>query len=258
MRRIRRRNKVKRFNITILLLAGFLLSVFCLVIRFADYASGRKEYRQLQEQLEAFADSLSNQTEEWNWNREEEEEEDEWTRLMISRNPDYVFWLWIPGTNISYPVVKNTIPGYYLNHTFSGKENPCGSIFCGEGAENLIIYGHNMKNGSMFAQLLKYKDDSFYKEHPYFYIYTPDGKVRTYEIFSAGVVKDTSDGYIMDYADDAAFQTYIDYIKQQSAYPTSAEVTTASKIVSLSTCTNVRDDERFLVHGVMIKEEAVK
>ena len=115
-----------------------------------------------------------------------------------------------------------------------------------------------MKNGSMFAQLLKYKNDSFYKEHPYFYIYTPDGKVRTYEIFSAGVVKDTSDSYIMDYADDAAFQTYIDYIKQQSAYPTSAEVTTASKIVSLSTCTNVRDDERFLVHGVMIKEEAVK
>ena len=149
MRRIRRRNKVKRLNITILLLAGFLLSVFCLVIRFADYASGRKEYRQLQEQLEAFADSLSNQTEEWNWNREEEDE-DEWTRLMTSRNPDYVFWLWIPGTNISYPVVKNTIPGYYLNHTFSGKENPCGSIFCGEGAENLIIYGHNMKDGSMF------------------------------------------------------------------------------------------------------------
>lgn len=48
---------------------------------------------------------------------------------------------------------------------------------------NTFIYGHNMKNGSMFAQLLKYKDDSFYKEHPYFYIYTPDGKVRTYEIF---------------------------------------------------------------------------
>ena len=75
-----------------------------------------------------------------------------------------------------------------------------------------------------------------------------------------GLLQTTADGStkIMDYADDAAFQTYIDYIKQQSAYPTSAEVTTASKIVSLSTCTNVRDDERFLVHGVMIKEEAVK
>lgn len=180
-------------------------------------------------------------------------------------NSDVVGWIrFDEPSEINYPVVQGRDNEEYLKRTFEANTNKLGTLFVDVNnpgdfsGRNTFIYGHNMKNGSMFAQLLKYKDDSFYKEHPYFYIYTPDGKVRTYEIFSAGVVKDTSDSYIMDYADDAAFQTYIDYIKQQSAYPTSAEVTTASKIVSLSTCTNVRDDERFLVHGVMIKEEAVK
>ena len=180
-------------------------------------------------------------------------------------NSDVVGWIrFDEPSEINYPVVQGRDNEEYLKRTFEANTNKLGTLFVDVNnpgdfsGRNTFIYGHNMKNGSMFAQLLKYKDDSFYKEHPYFYIYTPDGKVRTYEIFSAGVVKDTSDSYIMDYADDAAFQTYIDYIKQRSAYPTSAEVTTASKIVSLSTCTNVRDDERFLVHGVMIKEEAVK
>lgn len=184
---------------------------------------------------------------------------------LLEMNSDVVGWIrFDEPSEINYPVVQGRDNEEYLKRTFEANTNKLGTLFVDVNnpgdfsGRNTFIYGHNMKNGSMFAQLLKYKDDSFYKEHPYFYIYTPDGKVRTYEIFSAGVVKDTSDSYIMDYADDAAFQTYIDYIKQQSAYPTSAEVTTASKIVSLSTCTNVRDDERFLVHGVMIKEEAVK
>ena len=184
---------------------------------------------------------------------------------LLEMNSDVVGWIrFDEPSEINYPVVQGRDNEEYLKRTFEANTNKLGTLFVDVNnpgdfsGRNTFIYGHNMKNGSMFAQLLKYKDDSFYKEHPYFYIYTPDGKVRTYEIFSAGVVKDTSDSYIMDYADDAAFQTYIDYIKQQSAYPTSTEVTTASKIVSLSTCTNVRDDERFLVHGVMIKEEAVK
>ena len=241
--------------ILVIAIVVFAVSAYKLYGIFSEYNKGDKEYQKIQD--------LVINTEKKDDTKEEAFSVD--FEKLLEMNSDVVGWIrFDEPSEINYPVVQGRDNEEYLKRTFEANTNKLGTLFVDVNnpgdfsGRNTFIYGHNMKNGSMFAQLLKYKDDSFYKEHPYFYIYTPDGKVRTYEIFSAGVVKDTSDSYIMDYADDAAFQTYIDYIKQQSAYPTSAEVTTASKIVSLSTCTNVRDDERFLVHGVSIKEEAVK
>ena len=241
--------------ILVIAIVVFAVSAYKLYGIFSEYNKGDKEYQKIQD--------LVINTEKKDDTKEESFSVD--FEKLLEMNSDVVGWIrFDEPSEINYPVVQGRDNEEYLKRTFEANTNKLGTLFVDVNnpgdfsGRNTFIYGHNMKNGSMFAQLLKYKDDSFYKEHPYFYIYTPDGKVRTYEIFSAGVVKDTSDSYIMDYADDAAFQTYIDYIKQQSAYPTSTEVTTASKIVSLSTCTNVRDDERFLVHGVMIKEEAVK
>lgn len=241
--------------ILVIAIVVFAVSAYKLYGIFSEYNKGDKEYQKIQD--------LVINTEKKDDTKEETFSVD--FEKLLEMNSDVVGWIrFDEPSEINYPVVQGRDNEEYLKRTFEANTNKLGTLFVDVNnpgdfsGRNTFIYGHNMKNGSMFAQLLKYKDDSFYKEHPYFYIYTPDGKVRTYEIFSAGVVKDTSDSYIMDYADDAAFQSYIDYIKQQSAYPTSAEVTTASKIVSLSTCTNVRDDERFLVHGVMIKEEAVK
>ena len=241
--------------ILVIAIVVFAVSAYKLYGIFSEYNKGDEEYQKIQD--------LVINTEKKDDTKEETFSVD--FEKLLEMNSDVVGWIrFDEPSEINYPVVQGRDNEEYLKRTFEASTNKLGTLFVDVNnpgdfsGRNTFIYGHNMKNGSMFAQLLKYKDDSFYKEHPYFYIYTPDGKVRTYEIFSAGVVKDTSDSYIMDYADDAAFQTYIDYIKQQSAYPTSTEVTTASKIVSLSTCTNVRDDERFLVHGVMIKEEAVK
>ncbi len=238
--------------ILVIAIAVFAVSAYKLYGIFAEYNKGDKEYEKIQDMV---------------INTEKKEKEDVFSvdfEKLLEINSDVVGWIrFDEPAEINYPVVQGRDNEEYLTRTFEANTNKLGTLFVDVNntgdftGRNTFIYGHNMKNGSMFAQLLEYKEDSFYKEHPYFYVYTPDGKVRTYEIFSAGVVKDTSDSYIMEYADDTAFQTYIDYIKQQSAYPTTAEVTAASKIVSLSTCTNVRDDERFLVHGVMIKEEQV-
>ena len=235
--------------ILVIAIVVFVVSAYKLYGIFSEYNKGDKEYQKIQDLV-------------INTDKKDDTKEETFSvdfEKLLEMNSDVVGWIrFDEPSEINYPVVQGRDNEEYLKRTFEANTNKLGTLFVDVNnpgdfsGRNTFIYGHNMKNGSMFAQLLKYK------EHPYFYIYTPDGKVRTYEIFSAGVVKDTSDSYIMDYADDAAFQTYIDYIKQQSAYPTSAEVTTASKIVSLSTCTNVRDDERFLVHGVMIKEEAVK
>lgn len=120
--------------------------------------------------------------------------------------------------------------------------------------KNTIIYGHRMKSGSMFGQLEKYMEESFYKEHPYFYIYTPDGKESKYQVISAAVVKDTSRTYTKTFQNDEEFMDYIDYVRSISNYQTDAEVTKDSHIVSLSTCTIDSNEDRFVLQAVKISE----
>lgn len=251
-RRKKRTGNIWSNIILVFALALFAVSAFKLYQIFTEYHSGEKEYTTIQKAVITNTNDKAEQKELFSV---------DFTKLR-EINKDVVGWIrFEEPSEINYPVVQGKDNEEYLTRTFEANTNKLGTLFVDVHnpgdftGRNTFIYGHNMKNGSMFAKLLKYKDDSFYKEHPYFYIYTPDGRVMTYEVFSAGVVKDTSDSYIMEYADDAAFQRYIDDIKQQSLYGTSAEVTAASQIVSLSTCTNVRDDERFLVHGVKISEE---
>ena len=162
---------------------------------FSEYNKGDKEYQKIQD--------LVINTEKKDDTKEEMFSVD--FEKLLEMNSDVVGWIrFDEPSEINYPVVQGRDNEEYLKRTFEANTNKLGTLFVDVNnpgdfsGRNTFIYGHNMKNGSMFAQLLKYKNDSFYKEHPYFYIYTPDGKVRTYEIFSAGVVKDTSDSYIMD------------------------------------------------------------
>lgn len=179
-------------------------------------------------------------------------------------NPDVVAWIrFDEPSEISYPVVKGPDNNKYLKTTFEGKRNAAGALFMDVDNEadfsskNTFIYGHNMKNGSMFARLREYKAQAYCEENPYFYIYTPDGKETTYQVFSVAIVKDTSRSYQKWYNNDEDYKGYIDYITSVSRYQTGVEVPMDSQIVSLSTCTNVRDDERILVHGVKISERLV-
>lgn len=177
-------------------------------------------------------------------------------------NEDIAAWIRFDQPEIiNYPVVQGKDNDEYLTRTFEANDNKLGTLFIDVdnpkdfSDRNTFIYGHNMKNKTMFAELLKYKDAQYFKDNPYFYIYTPDGKASKYQIFSAGVVKDVADNYQKVYESDEAYLQYLELLKSSSAHQADVNVDAASKIVSLSTCTNVRDDERFLVHGVKISEE---
>lgn len=254
-RKERKKRAQRRVSNIILVIAVivFAVSAFQLYGIFSEYNKGKGEYAQIRKNVTVNVEK----------GKEEVFRVDFAPLLEI--NPDVVGWIrFDEPEEINYPVVQGKDNETYLKKTFEANTNKLGTLFvdCDNAGnftdKNTFIYGHNMKNGSMFAQLLRYKEFEFYQKYPYFYIYTPDGNVSTYQIFSAGVVKDTSDSYIKNYADDAAYQTYLDHIKEASAYDTGVEVTTDSQIVSLSTCTNVKQDERFLVHGVKISEEPVK
>lgn len=231
----------------------FAFSLYQLVRTMVPYYSGGKEYDKLknkaitvQEQTDDSGD-VSGDTFKVDFD------------VLLQENPDTVAWIRFDEPSIiSYPVVKSADNKEYLTKTFSANDNKLGAIFMDMknksdfSDRNTMIYGHNLKvGGEMFSQLKEYEEESFYKEHPNFYIYTPDGKTRTYTVFSAAVVKDTADQYNLIYATDEAFESYLKMCKEDSAYDTGTEVNAQSQIVSLSTCTNVREDERFLLQGVL-------
>ena len=98
---------------------------------------------------------------------------------LAAINPDIVGWIRIPDTNIDYPIVQAADNDTYLHKSFEGEETSAGTIFLDFESQsdmrgyNSILYGHHMKNGSMFKDVVKYKDEDYFKEHQYFEIYTP-------------------------------------------------------------------------------------
>jgi sortase B len=172
---------------------------------------------------------------------------------MKKVNSDYVCWINIPGTDISYPVVLPEDNDFYLHRTFEEKDYAyAGTLFIdafsekGLDQDNLIIYGHNMKNGTMFGELQKFKDNDYFEGHPYIEIHTPN-ELRVYQIFSVRDV--SSDIDTLNFAlSDFSKKEYIGKAINESIQ--SREVA-ESQIITLSTC--VGDySRRLLVSGVRI------
>lgn len=249
-KRIKKRTAAKFLSNLVLLSA---ISIFCvsgykLLNAGTDYAEGRSEYQEIKDLAIEYEEN-------------QEKFRVDFDKLM-EINSDTIGWIrfYPEPTIISYPLVQGEDNDLYLRKTFSANENTLGTIFMDMNNasdfsdRHSIIYGHRMKDGSMFRKLEEYKDKAFWEENPYFYIYTPWGTEITYHIYSVGTVKDNADTYTLSFEDDDAFQTFIDYTLHTSDYETGVEVTTDSQIVTLSTCTAASDEHRFVVQGVKIRE----
>ena len=171
-------------------------------------------------------------------------------------NPDVVAWIYVEGTDISYPILYSGDDETYLRTTMEGESAKAGSIFL-EGYNypdftdsHSIIYGHNMRNLSMFGTLKYYKSEEGYlDEHRYFQIITPDSKMR-YEIFSYFDTEAASWVYAVPYSDCEEFDDYISELLRHSYEVVDTEaVTSADRVVTLSTCST--SGMRFTVHGVL-------
>lgn len=174
-------------------------------------------------------------------------------------NEDVVGWIRFENLAISYPIMRGEDNDYYLRHTTNRTENKAGSIFMDYlnapdfSDKNTFVYGHNMKNKSMFGLLNNYSGEQYYREHPYFWIYTPQGAAR-YQIFSCYVGSAAGDSYQVGFGENEEFEAYLGRLRELSAYDTGVSVSKEDEIVSLSTCTASGDDYRFLVHGVKMEE----
>ena len=134
---------------------------------------------------------------------------------------------------------------YYLTHTYEQVESKIGAIHldgasAGIDSRNLLIYGHTLLDGSMFSDLHKYKNQSFYETHPYIYLHLPDGRVRQYQIVACVLTDGEQESfYLWDFADEESAQAYYNQFIEQSLYPTGvpADIFSGRQTLVLSTCT---------------------
>ena len=164
----------------------------------------------------------------------------------LAKNPDFVAWVKIPGTNVNYPVVLSDDTDYYLSHSFTGKQSKLGTLFSLKKTDyetpgrNIAIYGHHITNTSngelMFRPLLSYKKQSFYEKHNTIYL---DSLYHTgiYKVFAiVNLVKGEWDPSTASFASDADFLAFIRQAQARSLYDTGVEVTAADRILTLITC----------------------
>lgn len=259
-----RRDKKKKGRIIsnlilIVALVIFAVSAFQLVKIGKGYLNGRSEYDKVRK-LAITQDTGDGTTDTGDDRSAADGFSVDFSKLL-EINPDTIGWIRFPQepSQINYPIVQGKNNSEYLKKTFSANDNTLGTIFMDVGNKkdfsdrNTLIYGHRMRDGSMFRHLQDYEDKSFWEKNPYFYIYTVDGRVLKYHIYSACQVLDTSDSYQIGFESDDSYQSFLDMTKQTALYDTGVEVTTQSQIVTLSTCTSASDNHRFVVRGV--KEE---
>jgi sortase B len=181
---------------------------------------------------------------------------------LLATNSDAVGYIYMPASNMRLPVVQGEDNDYYLTHSINGTTNSSGTIFedCdirgGLSATNIILYGHHMKNDGMFAPLKYYVNNgySYYSSgaNDVFYIYTGN-RIIQYKIFSVHEDDPVSYTYTYNFPDLTSLREYAQQMKDLSIYDTGVDVSNATQIITLSTCT-ASGDERIIVQGVYVGE----
>ncbi len=179
---------------------------------------------------------------------------------LLGVNSDVIGWIRFdePAT-INYPILQGSTNNTYLRTSIEGEYSTMGCIFMEETNsgtyrdDNTIIYGHNMRDDSMFGTLSSYQSQDFYDQYPYFYIYTADGIAMKFEIVAVSIIDAKEEYYRTSYSSDEAYQEYLDMVARLSQVETNLSATIDSTIVTLSTCSS-NDDERLIVQGVCVEQ----
>ena len=171
-------------------------------------------------------------------------------------NPDAVGWITIPGTGIEYPVVQTEDNSYYLQKNFTGAIfMECSNSKTVSENVNTVIYGHNMEGGMMFNRLTRYLDEDFFYENRYIYLDSNEGTC-VFEIFSVFKANEKDNYFYSFFNSERDFVDFCYEMKYKSVFPVDEiEFEEGDRIITLSTCTNENQKERYAVQGKLIRIE---
>jgi len=256
----KKRSKIISRIILVAAACVFIFAAYNLITILLGYKQGRDIYNSIGDQV------LEDKPVTITINEDEQDVEVPFTynhQALLDINTDGLGFLYIPSINIRLPIAQTTDNDYYLHHTFNKTWNDCGCLFVdyritgGISANHLIIYGHNMNDGSMFGKLSRYQSYSWYRSEGYdrFYIYTGD-VIREYKIFTVYVTDPISDTFTFNFSSASALRDYAERVSEQSIYDTGVDVSDATQIVTFSTCTG-DSTQRLIVSGTYVGQAKI-
>lgn len=257
--------KNSRKIVTFLLVLALLGSLGYMGMYLYNTHHADKKYEELKEEVKAESESEDVSAEEV-----EPEPEKEPVEIPIDfkklwkENEDIYAWITIPGTLVDYPIVQHPEDDlYYLDHTVEGVQGLPGSIYTESlntrdfTDKNTVIYGHNMKNDTMFGSLHDFEDGTFFDEHHEMTIYTPE-HILNYEIFAVLTYSDAHILFAYDFEDAAEYEAFLESVYSargmKNHFREDVEVTAEDRIVTLSTCIGGQPNNRLLVLCVLREE----
>lgn len=195
---------------------------------------------------------------------EEAPEEDPWAAIDLAAlqavNGDVAGWIAIPGTEISYPLLRPQDNETYLTRSWDGTPTSAGAIFldCRSAWDprgfHTIVYGHNMRNGTMFGSLRNYRRDGWWQDHPAVVLIDGQG-VHYYDVFAAWEPRVTDVAFRTELPTEAERRTFLDTALDRSCIDTGIRPAVDSQILTLSTCTGAGHATRWIIQAVL-REEA--
>lgn len=176
---------------------------------------------------------------------------------LLQENPDVVAWLYCADTPVNYPVVQSSDNEYYLHRLLDGSYNSAGTLFMDYRNQadfsdfNTVIYGHNMKNDTMFGTLVEYKEQAYYDEHPILYLLTPDHSYQV-ELVAGYVTPSDSDVYELPLTETEKIRFLADAV-ERSTFVSDAETPVEARYLTLSTCSYEYENARYVLIGRLVE-----
>lgn len=268
----KRKEESKRLLYKILLIMFVLVTVVCLGIAIRSFVVKRQAAKHFEELAKQSANTSGKiqMPKPENADRlaelgiEVPEKNLDWEALAKT-NPDIYAWIYIPGTQVDYPILQNSDEddNYYLDHNLDGSTGYPGCIYTHSlntkdfTDPNTVLYGHNMKDGSMFGELHEYEDNAFFEQNRYLYIYTPE-KTLVYDIFSACEFGDEHLLFAYDWWTADGIESFVNELKSvrdmNARVRAGVETVAGDHLITLSTCIGGKPEKRWLVTGVLVND----
>ena len=245
---------------TVIMIIFMTIALVALYISAYQSFSGNRSKQEFEEIEMLISDSVE-QTEE----KSQQELAYEKYQALLAENNDFIGWIRIEGTNVNYPVMQTVDnPNFYLKHNFDKQYSDYGVPYLDEECfidltNNLVIYGHNMKNGTMFTDLVNYKDKDFWKEHQVINFDTM-AEFSEYQVMYAFAFDTNNETFCYNdftHMDEEQFAEFMAECEKRMAYDTGVRAEYGDEILTLSTCEYTHENGRFVVVAKKVIEEAI-